>query len=628
MARPRRSRLQTRTNNIDSRPSTFPLNVDVHKGQFAMRTRIKARRLTCRLCVLGLIAFLIGSSFAQAPPQPSEDQRAENVEPEKPTPQNMMDDMRSRMGPYTPREFYPSLMQLPDLSPQKRAEIKRLALQRMEDGLQILTESRAAITTATENNDLGGMQQAAADMRAGVAQYESGLAALRALEGGEGPQEIALSWFRRELSLDSSTERAGIVSGMTPFHITLCVLLVLFASAMVWMYLLRMRRAAALLRHLSQPLVSSDAEPMETAVPLASLSMKQDSSSLAKKASWSGALRVASIYAETPNVKTFRFVEPADGAIPFQYLPGQFLRLLLEIDGKPVKRAYTIASTPTRNSYIEITVKREEHGLVSRYLHDCVKIGDVMNISAPAGKLTFTGSEHNSIVLIGGGVGVTPLMSVVRGLIDIGWDNEIYFLLSCRTREEFIFREELNYLQDRNPNLRLVVTFSDEAEDIQGFHRGRITKELIANSVPGIAGQRVHMCGPPPMADALKEMLTELGVPPVEIHFEAFGTIKRTPNELDKEKSVPQTDAPRVTFSLSDKSGPLATGATILEAAEAINVDIDYACRSGTCGSCIVRLKSGAVTMEVEDALSPDQKDAGMILACQAKSVAEVTVEA
>ena len=126
-------------------------------------------------------------------------------------------------------------------------------------------------------------------------------------------------------------------------------------------------------------------------------------------------------------------MDPAGAAIPFPYLPGQFLRLSLEIDGKPVKRAYTIASTPTRNSYIEITVKREEHGLVSRYLHDHVNVGDLLNITAAAGKFTFTGSEHDSIVLIGGGVGITPLMSVVRGLTDIGWDKEIYFLYTCRT---------------------------------------------------------------------------------------------------------------------------------------------------------------------------------------------------
>ena len=125
-----------------------------------------------------------------------------------------------------------------------------------------------------------------------------------------------------------------------------------------------MQRAAALLSHLSEPRTSSDAEPEGTTVPSPRFSTQHDSSVASKQALCSHALRVASIYPETPSVKTFRLVDPAGGAIPFQFLPGQFLRLAIETDGKRVKRAYTIASTPTRNSYIEITVKREEQGLV------------------------------------------------------------------------------------------------------------------------------------------------------------------------------------------------------------------------------------------------------------------------
>ena len=101
--------------------------------------------------------------------------------------QDMRDDMLQRMGTYTPRELYPSLMQLPDFSPEERPEIKRPSRQRTEDGLQIFTESRAVLTAAMENNDLSRMVQAASDMRAGVAQYESGLAALRALKDGAYP---------------------------------------------------------------------------------------------------------------------------------------------------------------------------------------------------------------------------------------------------------------------------------------------------------------------------------------------------------------------------------------------------------------------------------------------------------
>ena len=129
-----------------------------------MRAQVKATRLSGLLCISGLIACLIGSSFAQAPPQQLDEQLANETEPDKKGSSSSPDqkkemmgmkeketkaDMLRVMGPYTPREFYPSLMQLPDLSPEKRAEIKRLASLRMEDGLQILTESRAALTAAS-----------------------------------------------------------------------------------------------------------------------------------------------------------------------------------------------------------------------------------------------------------------------------------------------------------------------------------------------------------------------------------------------------------------------------------------------------------------------------------------------
>ncbi len=574
------------------------------------------------LCsVVAATSINVRCALGQTPTSTAKDEAAQTVGDQPSPPGGSGISMRETMGPYTPRELYPSLMQLPDLSPEKRAEIERLARQRMVEGLEVLSENRARLAGAVETNDLGSMQQAAAEMRAAVARYESGLAALRALEDGQAPSEVALSWFRSEMSL-IGTKPEAIAFGMTPFHMTICVLVILFAAVMVWMYVLRMRRAAELLRLMSEPPDARSVEPRTAA------STRRASSAGTEPTSWSGVLRVAATYAETPNVKTFRFVDPAGGHIPFDYLPGQFLRLSLEIDGKPVKRAYTIASTPTRNSYIEITVKREEHGLVSRYLHDHVSAGDLLHVTASAGSFTFTGSEHDSIVLIAGGVGITPLMSVARALTDIGWEKEIYFLYSCRSPEEFIFRQEVEYLRRRNSNLHLAVTFSRAPEEVDGFHRGRMTKEWIASSVPDIAARRVHLCGTQAMAESVKGMLAELGVPSSQVKFEAFGTEKRKPGAGDVDKRPTDEQSPTATYSTSGKSGPLPVGMTILEAAEAIGVDIDYACRSGTCGTCKVRLKSGAVAMQVEDALAPEEKDGGMILACQATSNADVTVEA
>ncbi len=616
-----------------------------------MRAESKLSRIIGQWFVASFMVCLVGSLYAQVPPQKSRAQRPGVIELSKKVPdppdekskpqkaaakggmadhRGMMENMRNHMGPYTPRELYPSLMHLPDLSPEKREEIKRFAVQRMDAGLRMFTQGRVALAEATKRKDFSSMEQNASEMQAGVARYESGLAALTALEAGEGPQQIALSWFRSEMNLDPSLELESntMILGMTPFHSIICALMTLLIAASVWMYFLRMRRVATLIQHLLQPTTSSSLATQAVTFSPASSLAQQETTAKVQQTTWSGDLRVAATFMETLNVKTFRLVDPANAVIPFQYLPGQFLRLSLEIDGKSIKRPYTIASTPTRNRYIEITVKRETHGSVSQYLHDRVEVGDLMHVTAPSGNFTFTGMEHDSIVLIGGGVGITPLMSVVRALTDIGWNKEIYFLYTCQTPEEYIFREELDYLQDRNPNLKLVVTFSRATDEIKDFHRGRITKELISKSVPHIAARRVHICGTPSMMQSVKEMLKDLGVSTSNIKLEAFGTSKRMPGAIEKGKVVPQGDAAVVTFSRSHKSGSLLADTPILEAAEAIDVDIDYACRSGMCGTCKVRLNSGSVTMEVEEALLPEEKEAGMILACQAKSHANVDVEA
>ncbi len=179
------------------------------------------------LCSLVAAASInVRCALGQTPTTTAKDEVAQTVGDQPSPPGGSGISMREAMGPYTPRELYPSLMALPDLSPEKRAEIEQLARQRMAEGLEILSESRAILAAAVETNDLGEMQQAAAEMRAGVAKYESGIAALRALEDGQAPSEIALSWFRSEMSLVSSIETKpdAIAFRMTPFHTTICVL--------------------------------------------------------------------------------------------------------------------------------------------------------------------------------------------------------------------------------------------------------------------------------------------------------------------------------------------------------------------------------------------------------------------
>jgi ferredoxin-NADP reductase len=297
-------------------------------------------------------------------------------------------------------------------------------------------------------------------------------------------------------------------------------------------------------------------------------------------------------------------------------------------DAQPVRRSYTIASSPTQRDHVEITVKRIEHGVMSGYLHDRVKEGDRLEVAAPFGSFTFTGREADGIVLIGGGVGMTPLMTVVRYLTDHGWPGDIFLLYSCRTSRDFIFREELQYLQRRYPNLHVVATMTRAAGTEWMGPTGRLTRELIAQNVPDLAARRVHLCGPPPMMEAMQAILAELGVPKEQVKTESFTLARGKPEPEREVLETRPAAAATVTFARSGKSAPLPSDRTVLEVAEGIGVEIPNVCRAGVCGVCKTKLLSGSVTMAVQDALTPEDKANGLILACQARSTVPIRVEA
>jgi ferredoxin-NADP reductase/DMSO/TMAO reductase YedYZ heme-binding membrane subunit len=359
---------------------------------------------------------------------------------------------------------------------------------------------------------------------------------------------------------------------------------------------------------------------------------------------WSGRLKVARIFVETRDVRTFRLA-PADGAhLPFDYLPGQYLNLSLKIDGRKVNRSYTLASSPTRNGFCEISVKREAAGTASKFLHDRVREGDVLDVSGPAGRFTFTGAEADSVVLIGGGVGITPLMSKIRYLTDRAWPGMIHLVYCVRTEGDIVFREELDYLEKRHPNLQVTVTLS-RAEDAEWRgERGRITPELLMRNIPNLQSLPVHFCGPQEMDQSIRQILRNLGVPENQIRSESFSAPHReqTPPppvaaDMDGRVVADSTPARRhgsdmqrtatLRFARSDKSAIVPEAKTVLDAAEDLGVNLNYDCRAGICGTCRIKLLSGQVRMDSEEALNSADRADGLILACQAHCLDEVTVE-
>lgn len=536
-----------------------------------------------------------------------------------------MGGMMKQMNLPKPKDLYPSLMEVPELPRSERVELEEKAHQRMKEATAILSDSLDSLSREAAGNDFASMQISTAKLKEAISRFESALATHRALAEGKSPKNVALQWFKREMNIGAQSIDKQSVLSYSWLHLSAMVFLAAFAALMIAMYFFKMRRASLLLQDLVQ-----GGALVDTAATVAPSASKAPSAQRATAKKWKGNLKVSRIFEETPDVKTFRLMNPVGGMLPFIFLPGQFLSVSVSSDGKTLKRGYTISSSPTQSDYAEITVKHKEDGIVSGILHNHTKEGDLIECSGPSGSFTFTGQECKCILLIGAGVGITPLMSVLRYLTDRSWPGDIYLVYGCKTANDIIYKEELTYLQHRHPNLKVIITVSRSAGTEWSGPTGRINRELLEQSVPNLASRYVHICGPVSMMDDVKKILSQLGIPSERIRTEAFGPAlgKPEPVEALKEDISPDVVVSTVRFSSSDVSAPLPANRTILEVADDAGVEIDNSCRTGICGLCKVHLQKGTVHMDVEDALSAEDKEKGLILACQAKSDADVEVDA
>lgn len=334
---------------------------------------------------------------------------------------------------------------------------------------------------------------------------------------------------------------------------------------------------------------------------------------------WEGRLKVVKTFVETGAVRTFRLMAPEGGKLPFDWKAGQYLTFNLDTPSGRVKRAYTIASSPNQTRYVEITVKREPQGVGSAFLHDYIDKGSLLDVSGPTGNFTFGGSEAQGIVLIAGGVGITPMMSKIRNLTEQAWEHPVWLIYAVQKLEQVIFINELATLRERHPNFHILILPTEVPDAAWTGPKGFLTANLIKEFVPHIQTQRIHICGPTPMMNAVIGILHSLEVPGDQVFTESFGAVS-VDISLDAEEEV------QLVFKRSGRSVIAKRGESIVRVAEANGIAIDYSCRSGECGSCQCRVLEGQVKMPEGTSLSAKDIAKGEILACVARPLSNRVV--
>jgi ferredoxin-NADP reductase len=327
---------------------------------------------------------------------------------------------------------------------------------------------------------------------------------------------------------------------------------------------------------------------------------------------------VVAIFEETPDIRTFRLRRPAG----FEFRPGQHLIVRLGApDGKLV-RCYTISSAPEARGYLEISVRNQ--GAVSSALHSTLRVGSLLSIRGPAGRFIYPENDARPLVLVAGGVGITPLICMIRHGVAAEPTRPMALFLSVRNEEDVPFREELRLLARRHPNLRVVVALTRGPAG-PGFHSGRIDAPLLQTVLGDLGRPVYYVCGPTAMISELRQTLGRLGVPEAQVRSEAFASAVAASQEA--ETGSPSVDAHRLELRRSGRTVAISRGKTLLDAAEAAGVQIDFSCRSGVCGTCLTRLVSGQVECDAEG-LDPADRERGFTLPCVARAMTDCVLDA
>jgi len=231
---------------------------------------------------------------------------------------------------------------------------------------------------------------------------------------------------------------------------------------------------------------------------------------------------VREIEPETANVKTFTLTSPAWT----RHRPGQHydVRLTAE-DGYQAQRSYSIASEPEREGEIDLTVERIEDGEVSTYMHDVLIPGDLIEVRGPiGGYFVWEAGMDDPLLLIAGGSGVVPLMSMVRHRIAAGAQNPATLLYSSRSFENIIYRQELEKLSATSEGLQIFHTLTrSQPRDWRGYAR-RIDEDMLKEvATPLGRSVQVYICGPTLLVESAANTLVKIGVPSNQIRTERFG---------------------------------------------------------------------------------------------------------
>jgi ring-1,2-phenylacetyl-CoA epoxidase subunit PaaE len=332
---------------------------------------------------------------------------------------------------------------------------------------------------------------------------------------------------------------------------------------------------------------------------------------------------------------------PEDLRSGFNFKAGQFLTLRAIIDGKDVRRSYSISSSQnsyTQNGTLEVGIRPVQGGVFSNWAASKLKVGDVLRVMPADGRFIVQRPRAIHRVGFAAGSGITPILSILASTLEEQTESKFTLVYGNRRMDSVMFNEALQDLKDRYPNrLTLIHVLSRQAQEVP-LLEGRIdeakVKEIVSSLLPAASMDEVFICGPEAMIEATEKALLEVGVPARNIRTERFTSPTLEALPADARKQVVLGHAPEskgevaLTIVLDGKKHQMQMSASdkILDVALAAGLDLPYSCKGGVCCTCRAKVMQGSVEMEKNFTLEKWEAEQGFVLSCQAKPTSKEVV--
>jgi len=340
-------------------------------------------------------------------------------------------------------------------------------------------------------------------------------------------------------------------------------------------------------------------------------------------------IKVARVQRETEDAVSVYFDIPEEHKADFAYKAGQYITIEMNVQGENVRRAYSLCTSPLSDPMPAVTVKKVQGGRMSSYLNSSLKAGDTVKLMAPEGRFTpeTDAAAQKQYLLFAGGSGITPMMSILKTVLQSEPKSIISLVYANRNKNSVIFKDALEQLE-KNYKGRLEITHVyDSAGLFSSAVKGPLStdtvKKLFAKLRRAEYTPDVFICGPSGMMDAVKNGLFSTDLSEEQIHIEYF-TAPVSGNATASAGIPAATAAPagdaEVELRISGETHYLSVGPrkTILAAAQDAGLDPPYSCEAGICSTCMAKVTDGSVRMIENNILTQKEVDAGFVLTCQA----------